>query len=189
MELTKINGDGIESISSCINRYLNLLEEVGKLEQDLKEKKESLKTITEQTLPELFLLHDCGGHIIESTGEKVILSDVVRANIPSQTAINKAYGDKKEELINRRDAALSWLKNNGYESIIKNEININAGKGEQKRNDILNALGLLGVHADVKETVHVSTLNATIKELLNSGIDVPKEDFNLFVGKVAKITK
>lgn len=87
-----------------------------------------------------------------------------------------------------RDAAFEWLRNNELGDIIKHELTVPLGKGnEEMAEQIKKELQKLRVSYTDKESVHHSTLNATIKSLVEDGVSFPMATFNAFVGRRAKI--
>ena len=191
--LTKVTEEGPKSIGRYVKRMLSLKKRIARTEAVLSERKAKLEKIENEILPDLMMEYDTDGWRIPSTGEKIILSDVVRASIPTKKGILKTKGDQKLDLIVKRNRDLEWLKANGLGSIIKNEINIDVGKDAEHKDDILSALESAGVNIDVDasvdESVHPGTLVSTIKELLKNGEDVPADHFNLYIGKTVKISK
>lgn len=122
------------------------------------------------------------------TGEEISIKDVVRASIPSMSAIEKADGPDKAALEKRRDDCLAWLRKNKAESLIKTELTASFGKGQGKEAAKLRALIIKqGFPATLEEAVNFQTLNKFIRERLAAGDKVPEETFALFTGKQAAI--
>lgn len=187
-DLIQSDNASMANLGECIQRLLDLQKDVNSVETLLKNKKAELHKIESEILPDLMMSLNCKSHVTNS-GEVISLKEVVNGNIPSLTSIARAKGDKREEYINRRNAAFHWLKQQGLDGVIKNEININVGKDKEGRDKILSALKGIGIDANINENVHASTLNALFKDLLKSGEEIPQDVFNLHVGKVAKIKK
>lgn len=125
-----------------------------------------------------------------SSGEKVEVSDVVRGSIPSATSIEKAEGAERAALEERKLSALSWLRKNKAEALIKTELSASFGKGQGKdAQKIRQMIVKAGFPATLDETVNFQTLNKFLRESIERGIDVPVETFSLFTGKQAKIAK
>ena len=102
------------------------------------------------------------------TGRKLLLREVVRASIP----------------VGREPPALDWLRQNGLESVIKNQVITEFGRGQNAAaNELANAARRLDAEVKRKMYVHPSTLAATIRELLQKGVDVPLEMFGAIVQK------
>lgn len=122
------------------------------------------------------------------TGEIINIKDVIRGSIPSQTAIDKVDGPDQEALLDRRLQCLSWLRLNGAESLIKNAVTVEFGKGHDKEAETAYAQFLKkGWQVKRDIAVNFQTLQSFLKEALKKGIDIPSEPFALFVGKVAEL--
>jgi len=115
------------------------------------------------------------------SGAKIALADVVSASITDDN----------------REAAHDWLKANGHGDIIKNNVTLTFGKGE---NTVANELirHLLQMrdagktsfgNLQQKEAVHPSTLKAFVKGQVENGCAFPGELFKLYTGQVVKMTK
>ena len=107
-----------------------------------------------------------------NTGQKLVINDICGASIPAKF---------KEE-------AFEWLRQNNAEELIKHDVKMQFGKGEQKM--AAKAIELLieaGYQPSDKETVHAGTLSAWVREQLDRGVDIPKKLFGVFEGKKAII--
>jgi hypothetical protein len=123
-----------------------------------------------------------------TSGEIIEAAPYIRGNIPSISALEKADEESKSEMINRREAAFAWLRANNSGTLIKNQLTVEFGKGQNEvakkmLADVLSA----GLKAKCEESVHWSTLNAYIKECLTKGIDIPFDTFAIFSGHKAVI--
>jgi len=114
---------------------------------------------------------------------------VIKANLPSKTAVDKARGDAGEELRARLEAGLAWLRSNDAEGMIKNQVVADMGKGEdEKAYQLLNLASELNVACSRHETVHPQTLSAFVREKIEAGEDIPMDTFAVYTGRIAKIT-
>ena len=89
-------------------------------------------------------------------------------------------------------AAHAWLRERGLGDVIKDEIKLRFGRGqeEQAANLLTWARAhLSNVDLDEKESVHPQTLKATIKEQLRQHVDVPVALFGLMPLVIAVVTK
>lgn len=89
----------------------------------------------------------------------------------------------------RKPLAFAWLREKEFDGIIKSEVKLAFGKGENERSD--KALELLvnaGFLPDVSENIHHSTLKSFVKECLEKGENIPLDTFGVFEFKSAKIT-
>lgn len=86
-------------------------------------------------------------------------------------------------------AAYTWLRDNGFGDIIKREVAVAFGKGQDEDAEtLLRALAMQGLPVTDKEGVHASTLKSFIREQLkNNDIEVPEALFSVYRGLEAKI--
>jgi len=92
-----------------------------------------------------------------------------------------AYADKKAE-------AIQWLRSNGLGDIVKNEITVNFGQGEENKAMAYATLARgQGYEPSQKEAVHAMTLKVTMEDWKNKGNDVPEDLFWTFDGNQTKI--
>ena len=83
--------------------FVEVSREIEKLEADLKFKQEQLHLIESKELPEL--MRSCGMEDFTLIGgQGIVLKKILKANIPSKSAIEKADEDKKQELEEKRAA-------------------------------------------------------------------------------------
>jgi hypothetical protein len=123
-------------------------------------------------------------------GYLIQIEDLISASIPTESAIEKADGVDKVALLKRREAALKWLRSNKAESLIKNKLVAEFGKGEDKAaKKFFKLISKAGYQTKCEEAVNYQTLNAFIKESLRNGKEVPAEPFALFIGKKAEISQ
>lgn len=150
---------------------IDLEDVVAELEATLKGKKEELRQVTENDLPEAmealgiteFRLAD---------GRRVKIQEEVHASIP-----------KSEEA-----RAFAWLREQGYDSIIKRDVVVKFGKGEDELAEgLVNLLSEEGFNPDAKTSIHHSTLKSFVKDCLREGIELPQELFGIFRRMVAKV--
>ena len=91
-----------------------------------------------------------------------------------------------------KDACFAYLRNRGLDDIIKNEVKVTFGKGEDNEaGAFLDDAVSKGLSVDNKKTVHPSTLKAVIKDEMSQGkmSDKDLETFNVFSGTEAKIRR
>ena len=99
----------------------------------------------------------------------------------SELTVKKIYSasmkaDKKAE-------AIHWLRDNGLGDIVKNNITVSFGQGEDnKAVDYASLARSNGYEPIQEEKVHPSTLKVVMKEWKDKGQEVPAELFNTFDG-------
>lgn len=161
----------LKSIADLAAKQAALEAEVSAMEDALKAAQENLRKVQMEQLPAA--MADAGVSEFKLTdGRKVTVSDFVRCNITDAN----------------RKAAYDWLRSNGAEPLIRNELKHTFIKGEDaKARQIIDALKKLGVHAEITETIPWNTLSAWAKEQLDGGKALPDKLLGLFVGKKAKV--
>ena len=90
----------------------------------------------------------------------------------------------------KQEAAFNWLRSNGLGDIIKNDVTVTFGRGEDNKAMAYATLAKgQGYEPVQKIGVHPQTLKAVVRERTESGQDLPADLFNTFVGNQTKITK
>ncbi|WP_448506571.1 gp33 family protein [Immundisolibacter sp.] len=162
MEHVPSNSEVYE-ISSLAHLQIKRQERVNELEVMLKEATEALRKVQEIDLPNA--MAQAGVQSITlPTGEKITIKEDVYASIPKDERYNEA---------------LDWLRSRGFGDLIKNEVKVVFGRGEEDSAKALVAeLNVNGWrNYSVSEGVHASTLKAFMREQLAKGVDIPMELF------------
>ena len=176
-KVTKLDDNELKTLSENITRFLRIGGMIGNTEERLRKLKEQYRQLSEEDLPQ---------KMTELGMQDLRLEDGSRITIDMfyATRINK----------NNRDAAHAWLREQGHGDIIKNQVSVSFGKGED--DTALETMALLekeGLFPDQKESVHPSTLKAFVKERIESGDNAFTPDtqklFSVYQGKRTKITK
>lgn len=154
-----------------VQRVLDLSPSVPELEEALKRKKEELSKIKELHLPEA--LANFGlSEIKLLDGSKVTVKDDVYAGITEEN----------------REAAFSWLSGTGNEGIIKNEVKLPFGKGQDaEAKQLIDILNDRGYSFTNSRGVHPQTLRAFVRKQLEEGKPIPMDVFSVHIKKVASI--
>ena len=177
------------AIAEAAQRAQKLRDEIEALTQQLKEKEQRLKSLTEQEMPDL--MHELNVKEFTLTdGSKVGLVDIVSASIPSAGAIERAKGDNKEELYERQQQCFEWLRSNGGGELIKSNVEIAFGKGEDENcKQFKKELRDKKIFYRDSMGVHPQSLRAFIGECLERGMKVPSEMFKLYTGQKVQIRR
>ena len=99
----------------------------------------------------------------------------------SELSVKKIFSatikaDKKAE-------GIKWLRDNGLGDIVKNNITVTFGQGEDnKAVDYASLARSNGFEPIQEEKVHPSTLKVVMKEWKDKNREIPKELFNTFDG-------
>jgi hypothetical protein len=177
------------AIAEAAERAQKLRDEIEVLTQQLKDKEQKLKSLTEQEMPDL--MHEL--NIKDFTlidGSKVGLVDFVSASIPSAGAIERAKGDNKEELYERQQQCFEWLRDHGGAELIKSNVEVAFGKGEDENcKQFKKELRNKNIFYRDSMGVHPQSLKAFIGECLGRGIKVPNDMFKLYTGQKVQIRR
>ena len=88
------------------------------------------------------------------------------------------------------ESAYTWLRENGLGDIIKNEVAVQFGKGEDnKAQELLDLAVREGYEPSQKQKVEPITLKALYRERVEAGLDMPSDSFNIFVKDQTKISR
>ena len=144
------------------------------MEETLKELKKERAILSEDTIPQQ--MQELG--ISDTTmadGSRVTIKEGFHCRIPK---------DKIEE-------AHTYLRENELGDIIKNQVTTSFGTGEDNMaGDLAGHIEQqYGITPDVKESVHPSTLKATLKKRHEEGLSDPDDLFGIFIRPETKITK
>jgi len=163
----------INSLANQVKKLKALEDEIQGDEELLKKKKKNLEQIS--------------GEIIPTMLSEMGLSSLKLAD-GSSVDVKQNYSASIS--IANREKAYSWLRQNGLGDIIKNEITVSFGRGEDnKAADYANlALGQ-GYQPTQKLKVEPMTLKALVRERIEAGNDLPTDIFNVFVGSRTTIKR
>jgi len=167
----QLNAVDPTELSDAIEKLNSVSAQIKNAEAGLKKLKEEEKQINNFTIPEIM--------------NKMNLS-TVKLRDGSELSVKKVYSatikaDKKAE-------AIQWLRDNGLGDIVKNEITVNFGQGEEnKAAEYANLAKESGYEPSQKEAVHAMTLKVTMEDWKNKGNDVPEDLFWTFDGNQTKV--
>ena len=158
----------------CV-KLKNKEDEIAALEEQLKTKKLEADDISFRVIPEL-LAEQGLSEIKLADGSKVSVKKEFRCTLPKDEA--------------KRTAAYQWLRDQGLGDIIKNNIFVTFGKGEDdKAKQLLNLAAENGFDPQQKSDAAWNTLTALFQERVESGLDMPSDVFNTWIKDKTKITR
>ena len=163
----------IQTLAAFCQELQGIENDIDSLEQQLKAKKEAADKISSEVIPNL---------LAEQGLASLKLAD------GSGVDVKKTYSCtvKKDSV----ESAYTWLRNNGLGDLIKNEVSVQFGKGEDnKAEQLLNLAAEEGYEPTQKQKVEPMTLKALYRERIEAGLDMPSEFFNTFVKDQTKISR
>ena len=150
-------------------------DEIAAIEEQLKNKKAEADDISSRVIPEL-LAEQGLSEIKLADGSKVSVKKEFRCTLPKDEA--------------KREQAYEWLRNEKLGDIIKNNVFVTFGKGEDdKAEQLLNLAAENGFQPQQKSDVAWMTLTALFRERIESGLDMPSDVFSTWIKDKTKITR
>ena len=106
----------------------------------------------------------------------------------SEVTVKQTFGASIRT--DRKSEAFDWLRQNGYDDIIKNTVSCKFGRGEDGLAEtFIDVASKAGFAVDQKTEVHPQTLRAFVKERVESGDEFPMEMFGAYIGQRAIIKR
>ena len=175
----KLDQGDLTTVAGMAKAIRDKEEQVKQLEEKLKAEKKSLLKMTDEDLPTM---------LTEIGLTSMTLDD------GSTVTVKATYGGAittgEKGTVDNRPAAYHWLRENGYDDIIKNTITCSFGAGEDEQANAFKAIAEKeGYVPEQKETVHSQTLRAFVRERVEAGDDFPMELFGAYVGQRAIIKR
>jgi len=165
----------VTTIAEECKRLKNLQDEINKAEELVKQLKEKADDISSRVIPEL-LAEQGLSSLKLADGSSVTVKREYRCTLPKDDA--------------RREAAYNWLRENNLGDIIKNNVSVTFGRGEDnKAQQLLDLAASNGFNPQQKSDVAWNTLTALFQERVESGLDMPSEVFSTWIKDITKITR
>ena len=164
--------DLLQQISEATLEYQELTKEQKALEEKLLALKARISEVLETRIPDLMFQARLKDYTMND-GSSVEVKNIVKASIR----------------VEDRQQAMDWFRSNGYGDLIKNEVSVSFGKGQDEDAEkAVKALEAQGFQVSRSENIHFMTLNAWAKEQLEQGKPIPEDQgISLYLGTTAKI--
>ena len=171
--LEKADGGILKTVSELARAIAAKEAQVADLDRQLKDAKKELLKLTDEDLP-------------ASMAEMGLASFTLDDG--SQIDVKPTYG--ASILVDNRPKAYEWLRDNGYDDIIKNNVSVSFGRGEDDLANAFKAVAEKEGYLPQQETsIHAGTLKAFVRERIEAGDEFPMELFGAYVGQRAFIKK
>ena len=156
--------DNIQSLADQVERLESLNARLALQEDNLKNIKKDIERLSGEVIPTMMsemglaeLKLEDGSHLKVSTSYK---AHITEAN---------------------KEMAFNWLRDNGLGDIIKNEISVSFGRGEDNKAAHYAELAKgQGFQPTQKMKVEPMTLKALVRERIEAGKEMPTEIFGVF---------
>lgn len=170
--LTEVDTGTTKSLSNLVRQVEELNKELDMAESHLKKLKQEKHKLQTDAIPAL--MDEMGVDRLDVGDVSVTLKPFVSASIPQD----------------RRAEAHQWLRENGLDDIIKNDVVLSFGRGEDETaHSIMLDLEQRGFHPESKTHIHSMTLKAFVKERVEKGLPIDLDMFGAYVAKTADIKR
>jgi pyruvate carboxylase len=165
--------ENIKSLSNEVQKMESLAKEIEDIEENLKQKKKDLDVISAEVIPTM--MSEMGlSQLKLMDGSMIDVKPFYNATI---TVAN-------------RESAFNWLRQNGLGDIIKNEMVVSFGRGEDnKAAEYAELAKSQGLQPAQKLKVEPMTLKALVRQRIEAGQEMPTELFSIFVGNKTTIKR
>jgi hypothetical protein len=171
--LEKADGGVLKTVSELARAIAAKEAQVADLDRQLKDAKKELLKLTDEDLP-------------ASMAEMGLASFTLDDG--SQIDVKPTYG--ASILVDNRPKAYEWLRDHGYDDIIKNNVSVSFGRGEDDLANAFKAVAEKEGYVPQQDTsIHAGTLKAFVRERIEAGDEFPMELFGAYVGQRAFIKK
>ena len=167
------NLNGVENLSDLVIKLQKLEDEIKEDEERIKLKKQNADQISNIAIPEIMDSLKMKTMKL-ADGSAIEVKEIYSATIP----------------IDKKEGAYNWLREHDLGDLIKNEITVSFGRGEDnKASEYADLAKGNGFEPTQKLKVEPMTLKALFRERSEKNEELPSEHFNLFKGNKTKITR
>jgi hypothetical protein len=172
-KIDQLDDGQLDGVSRLANEAAALEHKLAEQEQAMKETKAALHKITDEQLPEA--LEEMGLQKFTLTdGSEISVKPIYSASIPRD----------------RREEAFQWLRDHEFGDLVKNNVTVTFGRGEDAdAKEFMNLCGSQGYVPDQLEKVEPMTLKAWLRERVEAGDAVPLDLFGAFISQRATIKR
>lgn len=170
--LQGVQAENGKKLSGLVRQLNNIQQQIEDAEQHLKALKKEKQSIAFEQIP--MLMDEMSLERVDVDGLSVKLKPFVTASIPA---------DRKQE-------AFNWLREHGLDDIIKNDIIVSFGRGQDNQaGDVMYDLEQKGFHPEQKTHIHSMTLKAFVRERVEQGLPIDLDMFGAFVARTAEVKR
>jgi len=172
MSSIDIDQDNVKSISDKCNQLNELQSQLKEKEESISLLKHKIRDMEERIIPEM--MQQAGVSLLKlKDGSTVEVKPFYAAKIPES----------------RVEEAFSWLREKGFEDLIKNTVTASFGRGQDNQvSELIGVCEKFGFNYNKKEKVEPMTLKAFVKEQVEGGKKLPFDLFGVYIANKTKIT-
>ena len=162
----------LKALSQKCESLESLQTEINQQEEKIKALKEKERKLSEEDIP-TFLQEKGLTSIRLNNGTEVSIKEDIKPYIK----------------IDNREFCHQWLRNNNFGDLIKNDVSVSFGRGEDTvAKNLTNHIESLGLVPNQKESVQYQTLKAFVTEQHQKGASLPDE-FGVHIANKTKIVR
>ena len=179
-EMVKDSKDLLDSVE-----VTNLADEC----QKLKDTEDMIKSAEKHLKDLKAKADDIGSRVIPELLAEQGLTSLKLAD-GSSVSVKKEYRCTLPKDDSKREQCYKWLRDNQLGDIIKNNVSVTFGRGEDdKARQLLDLAVANGFEPSQKSDVSWNTLTALFRERIESGLDMPSDVFSTWIKDKTKITR
>ena len=179
-EMLKDSDDLLDSVE-----VTNLADEC----QKLKDTEDMIKSAEKHLQDLKAKADDIGSRVIPELLAEQGLTSLKLAD-GSSVSVKKEYRCTLPKDDSKREQCYKWLRDNQLGDIIKNNVSVTFGRGEDdKAKQLLDLAVANGFEPSQKSDVSWNTLTALFRERIESGLDMPSDVFSTWIKDKTKITR
>ena len=165
-DASSVPEDNMGKIGAVATDIAETENEIANLKEQLKKKEEYRTKLSEEVLPSLF--SEVGlSELKLSDGRKIKVSEYYTAT-PLKENRAKVY---------------TWLRDNGFGDLVKNQVTCSFGRNEdEKASSLISDLNEKGLEPAQREWVEPSTLRAFVREQYEAGREIPMDLLGAYIG-------
>ena len=172
MSSIDIDQDNVKSISDKCHQLNELQSQLKEKEEAVSLLKNKVRDMEERIIPEMMQ---------EAGVSKIKLKD------GTEVEVKPFYAAKIPE--SRVEEAFSWLRDKGFEDLIKNTVTASFGRGQDNQvSELIGVCEKFGFNYNKKEKVEPMTLKAFVREQVEGGKELPFDLFGVYIANKTKIT-
>ena len=165
--------DTAKNLSDKVIELKNLEDEIANAEKSVSKLKEQAKVLSQFEIPEMM--------------EKM---HITKLKLKDGEAVEIKRFYSAAILPEHQEKAFQWLRDNDFGDIIKNDVTVTFGRGEDnKASEYANLAKGQGYEPVQKIGVHAQTLKAVVRERLEAGREMPSDLFKTYAGNSSKIPR
>jgi hypothetical protein len=175
----EIPDSSIDSVAQLARKLWLAEKKVAELEAQFEEAKAEHLKLSQELVPDA--MNELGMESLTLTnGYTIQISPFYSGSIPPNEG-------KTADPV-RREKCFAWLRSKGFGSLIKTEVKVAAGQGDEKFVErVTKLLAKAKIPFVQGDNVHHMTLKSFIREQAEAGSPPPQDLFNTHIGKKATI--